>query len=56
MIVPITADCIHIVANKAYKKKDDLVNLYMLINCMGRLLDEKNYKKFVKQVNSEINK
>ena len=23
---------------------------------MGQLLDEKNYKKFVKQVNSEINK
>ncbi len=42
--------------DKAYKKKDDLVNLYILINCMGRLLDEKNYKKFVKQVNSEINK
>lgn len=42
--------------DRFYKIEDDSTNLYMLINCMGKLLNDKDFNKFVKQVNSEINK
>ena len=42
--------------DKNYKKDEDSTNLYMLINCMNQLLDDKDSKNFIKQINSEIHK
>lgn len=42
------------VIDKTYKTNDKSTNLYMLITCMGLLLDNKKYKQFTKQINAEI--
>lgn len=42
--------------DKEYSTQDKSTNLYMIIKCMGLLLDDKNNKQFINQVNSEINK
>lgn len=44
------------IVDKTYKTNDRSTNLYMLIRCMGLLLDDKKYKQFTKQVNTEIKK
>lgn len=45
----------HYIDNK-YQISDKSTNLYMLMKCMGILLDKKDYKQLRKQVNSEISK
>lgn len=42
--------------DSTYSMVDKSTNLYMIIKCMGLLLDEKKNKQFIKQVNSEIKK
>lgn len=41
--------------DKTYKVNEKSTNLYMLINSMKYLLDNKNYNNFVDQINNEIN-
>ena len=42
--------------DNTYSMVDKSTNLYMIMKCMGLLLDEKKNKQFIKQVNSEIKK
>ncbi len=41
---------------KGYKRKENLCNLYMIINSIKVLLDKEKYKEFKKLLNIEINK
>ena len=40
--------------DSTYKNKDNSTNLYILIQCMIRLLDEESASKFEKELNNEI--
>lgn len=41
--------------DKNYKLNDNLTNLYMIMKCMGKLLDKDKYKEFENLVSNEIN-
>ena len=42
--------------DKNYKSKDNTTNLYMMINILKLILDEKDYKEMVILIDTEIDK
>ncbi len=42
--------------DKTYNTNDKSTNLYIIMKCMELLLDDRQKKRFIKEINSEINK